>query len=569
MRRISQILKDAVQRRASDIHFSADCPVWLRVDGDLVPNEGPAHPNDELESILFEILSEAERISLKDNRNLDLSFTEAGVGNFRVNLFYSRRGLGAVVRVLPEKIPSMEDLGLPEIIRTIAEVPKGLILVAGPTGSGKSTTLAAIINYLNENFPYHILTAEDPIEFVHLSKKALINQREIGRSCPTFAAALKYALREDPDVILVGEMRDLETMSLALTAAETGHLVLGTLHTRGAASTVDRIIESFPAMQQSMVRAMLAESLQAVISQTLLRHASGKGRVAAYEIMVTNYAISNLIREGKTFQIPSIMQTGRKEGMILMDAHLRELVASGQITQLDADSVLGAMGKATIGQKSAVPTQSVAAAAPTTGATPPKMKAAGAPAASAPVTAPPLAAVAAKAPPIVAQAPAPVAVAPAPIAKAPPVTTAAPPASAPAATPVAWTAPPPAAKPATAPAAAPKAATVSEAEPLPAPPVPGEDGSFTIDAGSELLDISLMDVMQAVAPEVETPAVPASTPTAPPGVPMPSAPARPIPVPAAAATPPVAVSQPSATPQKAARTLPKAPPLAIPKKKAG
>ncbi len=350
-KKIDEILSEAVARRCSDIHFSAEETVWTRLDGDLVKYDDTVYSHAELETLLTEILDQNEREKLTKHKNLDKSYYIENVGNFRVNMFYTRRGIGSVIRTLPSKMPTIAQLGLPEVVRTLAELPKGLILVTGPTGSGKSTTLAAIINHMNENFGYHILTAEDPVEFIHPCKKSLINQREIGQSCPTFADALKYALREDPDVILVGEMRDLETISLALTAAETGHLVLGTLHTRGAASTIDRVIESFPAMQQPMVRAMLAESLQAVISQTLVKKAGGTGRVAAYEIMVMNFAISNLVREGKTFQIPSAIQTGRKEGMLLMEGHLKELAASGQITQEDCDSIVASISRGSHTQK--------------------------------------------------------------------------------------------------------------------------------------------------------------------------------------------------------------------------
>jgi twitching motility protein PilT len=342
--KIEEILRAAVERRVSDTHFSADECIWMRVDGDLVRYDDHVFVHSELEPLLMSMCSEKERERLKANKNLDKSYFIDGLGNFRVNIFYSRRGIGAVIRSLPSKVPSIDDLHLPEVIKTLASLPKGLILVTGPTGSGKSTTLAAIIDYMNENFAYHILTVEDPVEFIHKPKKSLVNQREIGQSCPTFADALKYALREDPDVILVGELRDLETISLAMTAAETGHLVLGTLHTRGAASTMDRVIETFPSLQQAQARAMLAESLVAVISQTLLKKPGG-GRTAVYEIMVMNWAISNLVREGKTFQVPSIIQTGKREGMILMEAHARELLAAGEVTQEDGEALISQLNK--------------------------------------------------------------------------------------------------------------------------------------------------------------------------------------------------------------------------------
>lgn len=334
--KIDRYLKIAILNRASDLHFSSGEAVRLRVDGDLMPLEEGALSAHDVEAILMEFLTSEEKQRFHERRNLDKSYALEGVGNFRVNIFLMNRGMGAVLRAIPHKIPSMTDLGLPPTLAKLTEAGKGLILVTGPTGSGKSTTLASLINYINQNNAYHILTAEDPIEFVHQSMNSLVNQREIGNQCPTFADALKYALREDPDVILVGEMRDLETIGLALTAAETGHLVFGTLHTRGAGASVDRIIDSFPANQQAMIRTMLAESLSAVISQSLLKRADGQGRVAAYEILIVNHAISNLIREGKTFQIPTVMQTGRKEGMILMDQSILDLVTKGIVKAEEA-----------------------------------------------------------------------------------------------------------------------------------------------------------------------------------------------------------------------------------------
>ncbi len=248
--------------------------------------------------------------------------------------------MAAVLRAIPSQVPTLDELGLPEIVTRFSGLSKGLVLVTGPTGSGKSTTLAAMIDWINSTQPSHVLTIEDPIEFIHQSKTALINQREIGHSCLNFADGLKYALREDPDVILIGELRDLETMALALTAAETGHLVLATLHTRGAAASIDRIIDSFAANQQSMIRTMLAESLAGVVSQTLLKRADGKGRVGAYEIMVVNHAISNLIREGKVFQIESVMQTARKEGMVLLPQSVKSLLDRGLVTKEEANPYL-------------------------------------------------------------------------------------------------------------------------------------------------------------------------------------------------------------------------------------
>ena len=336
MAQIDNYLRHGMANRASDFHFSAGEPVRLRIDGDLVQLDQPPLTHEQVEAIFFEILSPVEIEKLQTMKNLDKSYGVEGLANFRLNVYYTRRGMAGVIRSIPSKIPTMANLGLPESIQNLTALAKGLVLVTGPTGSGKSTTLAAMLNHINETYPYHILTAEDPVEFVHPSKNCLISQREIGTTCPTFSDALRAALREDPDIILIGEMRDLETIGLALTAAETGHLVFGTMHTRGAAASVDRIIDSFPANQQGMVRAMLAESLMGVISQVLCKKKDGKGRVAAYEIMVSNHAISNLIREGKTFQIPSVIQTSRRDGMILMAQNLKDLIAAGTISEEEA-----------------------------------------------------------------------------------------------------------------------------------------------------------------------------------------------------------------------------------------
>ncbi len=336
MAHIDQYLRHGMANRASDFHFSAGESVRFRIDGDLVVMDQAPLSHDDVEKMFLEILTEPEVEKLHAHKALDKSYGVEGLANFRINIFYTRRGIASVIRSIPSKIPTMQQLGLPDAIQGLTALAKGLVIVTGPTGSGKSTTLAAMLNQINMTYPYHILTVEDPVEFIHPSQNCLISQREIGSTCNSFADALKYALREDPDVILVGEMRDLETIGLALTAAETGHLVFGTLHTRGAAASVDRIIDSFPANQQGMVRAMLAESLMGVISQVLCKRKDGKGRAAAYEIMVSNHAISNLIREGKTFQIPSVIQTGRREGMILMSQHLKDLIASGTITEEEA-----------------------------------------------------------------------------------------------------------------------------------------------------------------------------------------------------------------------------------------
>ncbi len=340
MAEIDKLLRIAYETKASDLHLSAGEPVRMRIDGDLVAYAPEIRSNEDLQKLIFEILSEDEKARLQTHLNLDKSYGVEGCGFFRVNVLWTRRGIASVMRSIPFKIPTLEDLGLPPAVKKLSEAPKGLVLVTGPTGSGKSTTLAAMINYINTNFPLHILTAEDPVEFVHTSKQSLINQREIGANCLSFSDALTYALREDPDVILVGEMRDLETIGLALTAAETGHLVFGTLHTRGAGASVDRIIDSFPANQQAMIRTMLAESLVGVISQALLKRCDKGGRVAAFEILLVNHAISNLIREGKTFQMQSIMQTSRKDGMVLMEQNLLELVEKGIVTVEEAASHL-------------------------------------------------------------------------------------------------------------------------------------------------------------------------------------------------------------------------------------
>lgn len=331
MAKIDHFLSKAAEMGASDLHFSTGEPTRVRVDGDLQILDENIFDSETLSDLLFELLGEEEKEKLKQHKNLDKSFSAKGIGNFRLNIFYNRKGIAAVLRSIPSRIPTIADLALPVVCEQLCNLEKGLVLVTGPTGSGKSTTLAAMINHINQFGRNHILTVEDPVEFVHESKNSLVNQREIGNSCHSFSDALKYALREDPDVILVGEMRDLETISLALTAAETGHLVFGTLHTRGAGASVDRIIDSFPANQQAMIRTMLAESLKGVISQTLLKRASGKGRVAAHEIMVVNSAISNLIREGKTFQIPSSIQVGRKDGMISMDQSILDLISRKEV----------------------------------------------------------------------------------------------------------------------------------------------------------------------------------------------------------------------------------------------
>lgn len=334
MAQIDSYLKIAKEQSASDLHLSAGNPCRLRVHGDLIPVKLPVLDPQKLHDMVFEILNTEEREKFLKNKNLDKSYRVPGLGAFRMNIFESNTGMGGVFRVIPEKIPSIEELRLPASVAGFVKHKKGIVLVTGPTGSGKSTTLAALIDAINSTKHYHILTVEDPIEFVHPSKLSLVNQRQIGTHALSFHDALKYALREDPNVILVGEMRDLETISLALTAAETGHLVFGTLHTRGAAAAVDRIIDSFPGNQQAMIRVMLSESLEGVVSQALVKRADGQGRVAAFDVLINNTAVANLIREGKTFQIPSVMQTSKHEGMITMDHSLLELVNNGLV---DAD----------------------------------------------------------------------------------------------------------------------------------------------------------------------------------------------------------------------------------------
>lgn len=330
------LLQLLVKQNGSDLHLAANSAPMLRLRGDLSKVESPPLKSAELETMLNEILSSGQKAELAAKKMVDLSIKVAGLGIFRVNVFYQRYGLSAVFRALAERPPTLEELKLPAICRTACNYPNGLVLVTGPTGSGKSTTLAAMINFINENYRQHILTLEDPIEFHHETKKCMVNQRQLGTHFTTFASALKAALREDPDVILVGEMRDPETIALAITAAETGHLVFATLHTNSAAKTIDRILDSFPAEQQPQIRSMLSESLRTVISQKLVPTADRKGRLCVHDILVNTAAVANLIREGKTFQIPSSMQTGRREGMQLMDSALLEAARAGTVLGLDA-----------------------------------------------------------------------------------------------------------------------------------------------------------------------------------------------------------------------------------------
>jgi len=332
---ITELLAFSAKQGASDLHLSAGLPPMIRVDGDVRRINLPALDHKQVHDLIYDIMNDRQRKDYEEFLETDFSFEVPGVARFRVNAFNQNRGSGAVFRTIPSKVLTMSDLGMGEVFRKITEVPRGLVLVTGPTGSGKSTTLAAMIDHLNNNKHHHILTIEDPIEFVHESKKCLVNQREVHRDTQSFSAALRSALREDPDVILVGEMRDLETIRLALTAAETGHLVFGTLHTTSAAKTIDRVVDVFPAEEKSMVRSMLSESLQAVISQSLLKKVGG-GRVAAHEIMLGTPAIRNLIREDKVAQMYSSIQTGGSLGMQTLDMCLKDLLSKGLITRDNA-----------------------------------------------------------------------------------------------------------------------------------------------------------------------------------------------------------------------------------------
>jgi len=332
---IAELLAFSAKNKASDLHLSAELPPMIRVDGDVRRINVPPLDNKTVQTMLYDIMSDKQRKDFEEFLETDFSFEIPGLARFRVNVFNHNRGVGGVFRTIPSTILSLEDLGAPEIFKRISEYPRGIVLVTGPTGSGKSTTLAAMLDYKNNSEFGHILTIEDPIEFVHQSKKCLVNQREIGRDSLGFAEALRSALREDPDIILVGEMRDPETIGLALTAAETGHMVFGTLHTSSAAKTIDRIIDVFPAAEKEMVRSMLSESLRAVISQTLLKKVGG-GRVAAHEIMIGTPAIRNLIRENKVPQMYSAIQTGQSVGMQTLDQCLQELVRKGLVSKQDA-----------------------------------------------------------------------------------------------------------------------------------------------------------------------------------------------------------------------------------------
>lgn len=336
---IADLLIYTLENGASDLHLTVGLAPAVRVHGDVEQIAGYSPLDAEAtRALVYSIMNDRQRARFEEHNDLDFSLDFGEKGRFRVNAFRGRQGVGAVLRVIPSIIKSLDELGLPAVLNQLSDYERGLVLVTGPTGSGKSTTLASLIDQVNNTRQGHILTVEDPIEFVHPHKQCVVNQREVGPHTHSFANALRAALREDPDVILVGEMRDLETISLAVSAAETGHLVFGTLHTSSAAQTVDRIIDVFPAHQQGQIRAQLAESLRAIVAQTLLRTANGKGRAAAVEILISTSAVRNLIREGKTFQLPSVIQTSVKEGMQTLEQSLSDLVVAGRVTQEEAQS---------------------------------------------------------------------------------------------------------------------------------------------------------------------------------------------------------------------------------------
>lgn len=348
---ITQLLAFTMQNNASDLHLSPNNPPIIRAHGDLKRIKADPLRSDDIRTMLYSVMTEDQRADFERDMELDFAIAFGEKARFRVNIFTTRTGTAAVFRSIPSLIPTMEELELPKVMKRFAELEKGLVLVTGPTGSGKSTTLASLINYINENEARHIITVEDPVEFFHTSKKSLINHRELGTDTKSFARALKSALREDPDVVLVGEMRDHETISLALTAAETGHLVFGTLHSNTAAKTIDRIIDVFPTGDKEMVRAMLASSLQGVVSQTLLKKAEGGGRVGAFEILVGTNAVRNLIRENQVAQMYSMIQTGARYGMVTMEDAIKSLVEAGMV---DRDEARRALLKTTDEEESPV-----------------------------------------------------------------------------------------------------------------------------------------------------------------------------------------------------------------------
>lgn len=341
MATIDDLFRLMVEQKASDLHLTSGAPPFLRLHGNMSPLNYRQLSNQDVQALIFEILTEKQKKAFVEKWELDFAYVVEGLGRFRCNVFMQRKGLGAVFRTIPEKIKTASELNLPQSIVDLTDTDRGLILVTGPTGSGKSTTLAAMIQHINSTRESHILTVEDPIEFVHPNLKSLVNQREVGSHTKTFSNALKAALREDPDIILVGELRDLETISLALTAAETGHLVFATLHTSSASKTIDRIIDVFPPGQQGQIRTMLADSIRGIVAQSLFTRADGQGRVAAFEIMKGTKAIANLIRENKIYQIPTIIQTGAAHGMVLYEKYVDDLVKKGLVTMADAKSFLG------------------------------------------------------------------------------------------------------------------------------------------------------------------------------------------------------------------------------------
>jgi len=336
MPKIDALFEYMIENKASDLHLSTGAKPKIRKNGELEELDQPELTDDSLKALLFEITTEEQQKIFMSKKDLDFAYEIPGVSRFRANYFEQKRGVGAVFRVIPTKILTVQELGLPEQVLKLTQLSRGLVLVTGPTGSGKSTTLAAIIDYINTNRKDHILTIEDPVEFVHQNKGCLVNHREIGSHTESFASALRAALREDPDVILVGEMRDLETIELAITAAETGHLVFGTLHTSSAAKTIDRIIDAFPAGQQAQIRTMLSESLKGVLCQQLMKRIDQPGRLAVLEILFCKVAVANLIREGKTFQITSVMQTSKGEGMQLLDQAIMDFLMQKKISPEEA-----------------------------------------------------------------------------------------------------------------------------------------------------------------------------------------------------------------------------------------
>ncbi len=341
MAAIDELFRIMVEQGASDLHITSGAAPYLRLHGNMAPLNYKELTSQDVQGLIFEILSEKQKKQFVERWELDCAYTLPGIGRFRCNVFMQRKGLGGVFRIIPEKIRTAKELNLPSYVMDLIDCDRGLILVTGPTGSGKSTTLASLVHHINMTRDAHIITIEDPIEFVHQNVKSLVNQREVGSHTKSFANALKAALREDPDIMLVGELRDLETISLALTAAETGHVVFATLHTNSAAKTIDRIIDVFPSTQQAQIRTMLAESLRGVIAQTLFSRADGQGRVAAYEVLKNTKAIANLIREGKIHQIASAMQTGAASGMILFEKYIDDLVKKGKVAPNDAKTFLG------------------------------------------------------------------------------------------------------------------------------------------------------------------------------------------------------------------------------------